>query len=134
MGGVMTRLLLGFCVGAYLCLGVPAVLFAQDSYDESALRIEGHRGDMRIVGGVQGTVVAHIGGFRAPDVSKLVGPSEKAITEAKTFSRDYGPGSWIAGAGIALLGAGLGVTQMHAVNAGIPIGLTLGGTALLVYG
>jgi hypothetical protein len=130
----MTRLLLGLCVGAYLGLGVPKVLMAQDSYDESALRIEGHRGDMRIVRGVQGTVVAHIGGFRAPDVSKLVSPSEKAMTEAKTFSRDYGPGSWIAGVGIAALGAGLGVSQMHDVNAGIPIGLTLGGTALLVYG
>src|SRR3954468_17958070 len=99
----MRRLLLGLCVGAYLGLGEVAVLCAQDnSYDESALRIEGHRGDMRIVRGVQGTVLAHIGGFRTPDVVKLVSPSEKAMSEAKTFAHDYGPASWITAAGIAV--------------------------------
>src|SRR4051812_38351803 len=131
----MTRLLLGLCVGAYLGLGVPAMLTAQDkSYDESALRIEGHRGDMRIVRGVEGTVLAHIGGFRTPDVVKLVSPSEKAMIEAKTFTHDYGPASWITAAGIAAFGAGIGVSRIHDANPGISIGLTVGGTALMVYG
>ncbi len=131
----MTRLLLGFCVGAYFSLGGPTVLTAQDgNYDENALRLEGHQGDVRIVRGLQGTVVAHIGGLRTPDVSKLVSPSEKAITEAKIFAHDYAPGTWIAAIGIAAIGAGIGVYQMHDVDRSIPTGITIGGAALIVYG
>jgi F420-dependent methylenetetrahydromethanopterin dehydrogenase len=131
----MRRLLLGLCVGAYLGFGGTTVLSAQEgSYDESALRLEGHGGNVRIVRGVQGTVVAHIGGLRTPDVSKLVSPSEKAIAEAKTFSHDYGPGNWIAAVGIVAIGAGIGVYQMHDVERSIPSGLTIGGAALIVYG
>ena len=131
----MRRLLLTLCVGACVGLGGPAVLTAQDgSYDESALRLEGHQGDIRIVRGVQGTVVGHIGGFRTPDVVKLVSPSEKAMTEAKTFAHEYAPGSWIAALGIATLGAAMGVSRIHDVNAGFPVGLTIGGTVLIIYG
>jgi hypothetical protein len=131
----MRRLLLGLCVGAYLSFGGTSVLSAQErSYDESALRLEGHQGDVRIVRGLEGTVMAHIGGFRTPDVSKLVSPSEKAVAEAKVFSHDYGPGTWIAAAGIAAIGAGIGVFQMHDVERSIPTGLTIGGAALVVYG
>jgi hypothetical protein len=131
----MTRLLLGLCVGAYLGFGGPAVLSAQgNSYDESALRLEGHGGNVRIVRGLEGTVVAHIGGLRTPDVSKLVSPSEKAIAEAKIFSHDYGPGNWIAAVGIVAIGAGIGVYQMHDVERSIPNGITIGGAALVIYG
>jgi hypothetical protein len=131
----MTRLLLGLCVGAYLSLGGATVLNAQESsYDESALRLEGHRGDIRIVRGAQGTVLASIGGFRTPDVVKLVSPSEKAMTEAKIFSHDYGPGSSLAAVGLAALGIGIGVSNIHDINRGIPAVLTIGGTALIVYG
>ncbi len=111
------------------------MLSAQDgSYDENALRLEGHRGDMSIVRGLQGTVLARIGGFRSVDVAKLMSPSEKAMAEGKKFTRDYGPGSWLAGLGIATLGAGIGVSQIHDVNRGITGGLIIGGTAVLVYG
>lgn len=131
----MTRLVLGLCIGAYLSVGGPAVLGAQErNYDESALRLEGHQGNMQIVRGVQGTVVAHIGGLRTPDVSKLVSPSENAITEAKTFARDYTPGTWLTAVGIAALGAGIGVYQMHDVDRSIPTGITIGSAALIVYG
>jgi hypothetical protein len=131
----MKRLLIGLCVGAYLGLGVPTVLIAQDiSYDEGALRIEGHRGDMRIVRGVQGTVLASISGFRTPDVVKLVSPSEKAMFEARSFAHDYGPGSWLTAFGIAAFGAGIGTSRIHDLNSSVPIGLTIGGAALMVYG
>ena len=131
----MSRLLLALCVGAHLTLGGPTVLTAQDgSYDENALRLEGHNGNLRIVRGVQGTVLARIGAFRTTDVAKLVAPSEHAMAEAKTFSRDYIPGSWIAGLGIATLGAAIGSSQIGDMNRAIPTGLTIGAAALLIYG
>jgi hypothetical protein len=131
----MTRLLLGLFVGAYLVLGGPSVLTAQGpGYDDSALRLEGHGGDLRIVRGVQGTVVAHIGGFRTPDVSAIVSPSEKAMIEAKSFAHDYGPGNWIAAVGIVAVGAGIGVARVHDANRSIPTGLAVSGAALILYG
>jgi hypothetical protein len=131
----MSRLLLALCVGAHLTFGGPAVLTAQDgSYDENALRIEGQSGDLRIVRGVQGTLVARISGFRTTDVAKLVAPSEHAMAEAKIFSRDYLPGSWIAGLGIATLGAAIGASRIDDVNRLIPAGLTVSAAALLIYG
>ncbi|HEY3747023.1 MAG TPA: hypothetical protein VGL17_12305 [Gemmatimonadaceae bacterium] len=111
------------------------MLTAQDgSYDENALRIEGQSGDLRIVRGVQGTLVARISGFRTTDVAKLVAPSEHAMAEAKIFSRDYLPGSWIAGLGIATLGAAIGASRIDDVNRLIPAGLTVSAAALLIYG
>ena len=131
----MSRLMLALYVGAHLTLGGPVVLAAQDgSYDENALRLEGHRGDMRIVRGVEGTVLAHIGGFRTTDVAKVVSPSEQAMAEAKIFSRDYGPGSWLAGLGVAAMGAAIGASRINDVNRAIPTGLTIGAAALLIYG
>jgi hypothetical protein len=131
----MSRLLLALCVGAHLTLGGPVVLTAQDgSYDENALRIEGHSGDLRIVRGVQGTLVARISGFRTTDVAKLVAPSEHAMAEARIFSRDYIPGSWIAGLGIATMGAAIGASRIDDINRVIPTGLTISAAALLIYG
>jgi len=131
----MSRLLLALCVGAHLTLGGPAVLSAQDgNYDENALRLEGNGGDLRIVRGVQGTVLAHISSFRKTDVAKLVAPSEHAMAEARIFSRDYLPGSWISGLGIATMGAAIGASRIHDLNRVIPAGLTISAAALLVYG
>jgi hypothetical protein len=131
----MSRLLLALCVGAHLTLGGPAVLIAQDGgYDENALRLEGHNGDLRIVRGAQGTLLARISGFRSTDVAKLVTPSEQAMVEARIFSRDYIPGSWIAGLGIATLGAAIGASRIDDINRAIPAGLTISAAALLIYG
>ena len=131
----MSRLLLALCVGAHITLGSPTALSAQDgSYDENALRLEGHHGDVRIVRGVEGTVLAHIGGFHAADVAKVVAPSEKAMAEARIFSRDYGPGSWLAGLGIATMGAAIGASRIDDLNRAIPTGLTISAAALLIYG
>jgi hypothetical protein len=131
----MTRLMLWLFIGAYVIMAGPTLLRAQNAtYDEGALRLEGHGGDLRIVRGVQGTVVAHIGGFRTPDVSAIVSPSEKAMLEAKSFARDYGPGNWIAAVGIVALGAGIGVSRMHDANRSLPTGLAVSGAALILYG
>ena len=131
----MSRLMAALCVGAHFTIGGAAVLTAQDgSYDENALRVEGHQGDLRIVRGAQGTLVVRISGFRTTDVAKLVAPSEHAMAEARIFSRDYIPGSWIAGLGIATMGAAIGVSRINDINRLIPTGLTISAAALLIYG
>jgi hypothetical protein len=131
----MSRFYLVLCVGIYLSFVDTAVMNAQGaSYDENALRLEGHRGDVRIVRGVHGTVLGKIGTFHSIDVAKLVSPSEKATAEARIFASDYGPGTWLAALGIATLGVAIGVSQIHDVNRGITTGLTLAGTGLIVYG
>ena len=132
----MPRFILSACVAAHIALSGVSVLTAQEgtTYDDSALRLEGHVGDVRIVRGVQGTVLGRIGVFRGIDVAKLVSPSEKATIEAKNFARDYGPGTWLTSLGIATLGTWIGVSQIHDVNRGIATGLLLAGSGLIAYG
>jgi hypothetical protein len=131
----MQRLLLAPLVAACLVLAAVPVLNAQGgTYDDNALRVEGQRGDFRIVRGTEGTVVGKIGVFRGVDVTKLVASSEKATIEAKRFVRDYRPGVLLLSLGIATLGAGIGVSAIHDINRGITTGLMLAGTGLIVYG
>jgi hypothetical protein len=78
--------------------------------------------------------LARIGAFRTTDLAKLVAPSEKAMFEAKVFSRDYIPGSWIAALGIATMGAAIGASQIRDMNRAVPTGLTISAAALLIYG
>src|SRR3954467_4560970 len=112
-----------------------ARLIAQGArYEDNALRVEDSRGDMRIVRGTEGTVVARIGVFRGTDIVKLVQSSERAAVEAKRFARDYKPGTLSLALGIATLGAGIGVSRMRDVNASITTSLLISGTALIVYG
>ena|ERR1700674_2721906 len=132
----MARFILGFCVAVHVALSGVCVLTAQEgtSYDDNALRLEGHVGDVRIVRGAQGTVLGKIGVFRGLDVAKLVSTSEKATIEAKTFAHDYGPGTLLTSLGIATLGAWIGVSRIHDVNQSITTGLLLAGSGLIVYG
>ena len=131
----MSRLFLVLFVGVSVTAGGSAMLTAQEiGYDSSALRVEGHVGDVRIVRGADGTVLGRIGVFRGIDVAKLVSKSEKATVEAKKFSHDYGPGTWLAALGIATLGAAIGVSRIQDMNSSITAGLTLAGTGLIAYG
>lgn len=132
----MSRFILAFSVAFRVALSGVSVLTAQEgmSYDDNALRVEGHVGDVRIVRGAQGTVLGKIGVFRGLDVAKLVSTSEKATIEAKNFARDYGPGTWLTSLGIATLGAAIGASRINDVNSSITTGLMLAGTGLIVYG
>jgi hypothetical protein len=131
----MRSLLRTSCVGLCVFLVVAKTVTAQTTpYDEGALRIEGHRGDMRIVRGINGTVVGRVGILRRLNVAQLVGSSERAAVEARTFSRDYEPGTWLVALGIATLGVNLGASQIHDVNRGITTGLLLAGTSFIIYG
>ena len=108
---------------------------AQDSiYDQNALRVQSIRGDLQIVRGAQDVVVAHSGIFHGPRLASLVTGSDSAIAEARVFERDYQPGQYIAGLGIALMGAAIGASRIHDINTLIPGGLTVASFALIIYG
>ena len=131
----MPRLLAAAIVAACLPLfAAPAVNAQAGTYDDNAFRVEGQRGDFRIVRGTEGTLVGKIGVFRGIDVTRLVASSEKATIEAKRFVRDYKPGVLLLSLGIATLGAGIGVSEIQNVNRAITTGLMLAGTGLIVYG
>jgi F420-dependent methylenetetrahydromethanopterin dehydrogenase len=113
----------------------PTAMSAQDSvYDQNALRVQSIRGDLQIVRGAQNVVVAHSGIFHGPRLSNLVTQSDSAVAEAKVFERNYQPGQYIAGLGIAMMGAAIGASRIPDINTLIPGGLTVASFALIVYG
>jgi hypothetical protein len=130
----MARVAVALCVALVLLLEANA-MSAQDSvYDQKALRVQSVRGDLQIVRGAQNIVVAHSGIFHGPGLSNLVTQSDSALAEAKIFERDYQPGQYMAGLGIALMGAAIGASRIHDINTLIPGGLTVASFALIVYG
>lgn len=130
----MSRAMLAIYAGC-LIIGNVSVMTGQTfSYDNSALRIEGHLGDIRVVRGVDGTVIGKVGVVRGANLAELVKSSDRAVLEAETFARDYRPGTWFVAIGIAALGINLGVSQIPDVNRAITTGLLLVGTGSLVYG
>jgi hypothetical protein len=108
---------------------------AQDSsYDEKALRVESHLGDLQIVRGTESTVVASAGVFHGPKVANLVGESEKALAEARVFERDYEPGQALVALGIATLGGAIGASRIADINSAIPSLLTTASVLMIGYG
>lgn len=131
----MSRLLLALCVGSFLLTMRPTLMSAQEgSYDDNALRVESRRGDLQIVRGAQGTVVARAGVFHGPRIAILLSQSDSALAEAKVFERDYGPGQYLAALGIATLGAAIGASRIPNINQVIPTGLTIASVSLITYG
>jgi hypothetical protein len=108
---------------------------AQDSsYDQKALRVESYRGDLQIVRGIEGTVVARAGVLRGPRLADLVGHSGRALEEARAFERDYQPGQYAAALGIAMMGAAVGASYIADLDTLIPTGLTGVSIILIAYG
>jgi hypothetical protein len=106
----------------------------EKTYDENALRIDQRRGTISIVRGVSETTVLKVGAFREAHVAGIVSPSPNAVAEARIFERDYLPGAWITSLGIATLGAAIGSSKIADLNQAVPIGLTIAGMSLIVYG
>ena len=77
----MPRLAIALCAAQTFLMGATVMSAQEPSYDENALRVESRLGDLQIVRGTQGIVVARAGVFRGPKVAPLVGQSEKAIAE-----------------------------------------------------
>lgn len=130
----MPRLTVALCAAQLLLLGVTTMSAQDSSYDENALRVESRRGDLQIVRGIQGTVVARAGLFRGPKMASLVSQSDSALAEARVFERDYQPGQYVAALGIATLGAAIGASRIPNINQVIPTALTITSVVLITYG
>ena len=121
--------------GAQLLIMGATVMAAQESgYDENALRVESRQGNLQILRGINGTVVARAGIFHPPRLANLVTQSDSALAEAKIFERYYQPGQWMAALGIATLGATIGASRITDINPVIQVTLYATGFAALGYG
>ena len=130
----MSRLAVALSTALFMSTGATAMNAQDSTYDQNALRVQSVRGDLQIVRGAQGIVVAHSGIFHGPDLANLVTQSDSALAEARIFERDYQPGQYIAGLGIAMMGAAIGASRIPDINTLIPGGLTVVSFALIVYG
>jgi hypothetical protein len=104
------------------------------TYDEKALRVDQRHGTISIVQGASETTVLKIGAFRTAHVTGIVSPSPNAVAEARIFERDYLPGARITSLGIAMLGAAIGSSKIADLNQAVPIGLSIAGMSLIIYG
>jgi len=120
-----------------LALMIPLRSFAQAdtsaSFDVNALRVESHRGELRIVRGVDGSPVASIGTFRTVNLVKLVTPSPNAVREAREFERNQRPGAIAAMLGGIIMGASVAISVRHDPGWGA-VSAEVAGTGLLLYG
>ena len=113
----MWRVFLALWIAVGVNIGRPVVLTAQDNtYDASALRIEGHLGDVRIVRGVSDSVVLTVGIVRPVDVARLVAASPNAVAQAKVFESNYRQGIWTAVLGVASWAAVFGISTSGPTN------------------
>jgi len=107
---------------------------AQDrTYEESALRLDGGLGGLRIFRGVSDSLVLAIGTVRRVDVAALVASSPKAVSEAKVFEGNYRQGVWTAAAGLAVWAAAFGIGHIG-TNQPVPFGITATTVVLVTYG
>jgi hypothetical protein len=130
----MPRLAIALCAAQVFLMGAPAMSAQEPSYDDNALRVESRLGDLQIVRGTEGIVVARAGVFHGPKVANLVGQSEKALTEARVFEREYNPGQTVLALGIATLGAAIGASRIPDVNLATPVSLSVASLSLIAYG
>ena len=102
------------------------------TYDERALRVDAAPG-LRIVRGVSDSVVLNIGEFRRTGLAQILAASPQAVEQAEVFEKNYRPGSWLVGAGVALFGLNLGLTsiQPRPTISGFLLPVSVG---LVVYG
>jgi len=130
----MRSLIVALCAALLLLPGATAMSAQDSTYDENALRVESHHGDLQIVRGIPGTVVARAGVFHGPKVASLVSQSENALAEARIFERHYEPSQYFIGLGIASLGGAIGASRVPDINTAIPGLLTTASVLLIGYG
>src|SRR5215210_318377 len=130
----MTRSTVALVVAQLLTTGGTVMPAQESRYDENALRVESRQGNLRILRGVDGTVVASAGIFHGPRMAHLVSSSESALAEAKVFERDYDPGQRLAALGIATLGAAIGATRIQEVSPVLQVGLYATSFVAIGYG
>jgi hypothetical protein len=125
--------------GMLLCLAMMSVVrnavgqADTMSYDANALRLESHFGDVRIVRGLSGPVVATVGTFHRVDLAKIVGTSENATREARDFERNERPGAIASLIGGIIFGASIALSATNDASWGL-VSAELLGAGLVFYG
>ncbi|HJP86535.1 MAG TPA: hypothetical protein VJ852_11125 [Gemmatimonadaceae bacterium] len=103
------------------------------SYDANALRLESHFGDIRIIRGISGPVVASVGTFHKVELAKIVGTSENAAREAREFERNQRPGAIAALIGGIIVGTSIALSSRNDPTWGL-VSAELVGVSLVFYG
>lgn len=154
----MPSFLLSICIGLALIAELPTVSIAQPNresqpvepvtrvavppgraadsvgaYDSLALRLETHMGEFRIIRGLNGPEVGHIGMFTRVNLEPLVAPSANATREAREFNRNHGPGMLAGVTGLVIFGVAAAASSVSNANWGLTAA-TAGGGALMIYG
>jgi hypothetical protein len=109
---------------------------AQDSthsYDARALRFESSWGNVRLIRGADGPVIATGGWFRDFELEKLLASSPSAVTQARVYQTNNFRGSLVGGIGAATTVIGILVTANRSNNASSPV-LIIGGVGAMVWG
>lgn len=130
----MTVLFTRCLLPVFAIMTVTLALAAQErAYDEQALRVDAGPGTLRIVRGLRDSVVLKIGSLRSADLSGIVAASSNAVANARLFEKNYRPGVWFTGLGIAVMGVGIGVSRMD-VDQPMASAITITSIGLIAYG
>ena len=104
------------------------------AYDSLALRLETSWFEDRIIRGLNGPVVGHIGMYRSVNLAPLVASSKNATREAREFNRNYGVATRAGVAGLVIFGVAYVAERVaDPGNLGL-IAATIGGGGLMFYG
>ena len=131
-----TRFIVALAIGAGSIAGAGTRASAQDStrtYDLRALRFETSWGNVQVIRGANGAVVATSGWFRDFDIEKLLASSPQAAAEARVYQTNNFRGSLVGGIGAATTVAGILITANSSNSASSPV-MIIGGVGAMVWG
>ena len=111
---------------------VPAADSAR-SYDARALRYESTWGNVKIIRGADGQLVATSGWFRDIELEKLVASSPTAVAQARQYEKNNFRGSLVGTLGALSAAVGLVLTTNGSNNASSPA-LVIGGVGAMLWG
>ena len=121
------------CLAMLPMAGRAAAQADSAGYDANAMRLESRFGDIRIVRGINGPVVATVGTFHTPKLTKIVAPSENAVREAREFERNQRPGAIASMIGGVMVGTSIALSANNEASWALSsVGLV--GAGLVFYG
>ena len=102
-------------------------------YDARALRFESSWGNVRLIRGADGPVLATGGWFRDFDLETLLASSPSAVAQARVYQTNNFRGSLVGGIGAVTTVVGVLVAANRSSNASSPV-LIIGGVGAMVWG
>jgi hypothetical protein len=118
---------------AAISAGVPRLADTTRTYGAAALRFETTWGNVNIIRGADGPVVARLGWFRDFDLTQLLAASPSAAADVREFQSNNFRGSVVGAAGATTALIGILVAANSSNNASSPV-LIVGGVGAMVWG